>query len=115
MDALRSYAYVGESFWSNEVGSPVASAQQFQSIYDYAPLIHIQKGQAYPATFVMTSQNDANVSPAHAYKFAATLQWAQASPKPIVLYVAPNTGHEEAMTSPRVLGDTEAFLWAYSS
>jgi prolyl oligopeptidase len=115
VDVLRSYSYGGEAYWSTEVGSPVASEEQFHWLYDYAPLLHIRKGQAYPATFVMTSENDSTVSPAHAYKFAATLQWAQASLKPTVLYVAPHTGHVEAMTSARVLGDTEAFLWAYST
>lgn len=112
VDVLRSYAYGGEAYWSTEVGSPVASAAQFQWLYNYAPLVHIRKGQAYPATLVMTSENDSYVSSAHEYKFAATLQWAQASPKPIILYVAPDTGHVEAMSSPRVIGDTEAFLWA---
>ena len=115
VDVLRSYTYGGEAYWAIEVGSPVASAAQFQWLYNYAPLVHIKQGHAYPATLVMTSENDSYVSSAHEYKFAATLQWAQASPKPIVLYVAPNTGHVEAMGSPRVLGDTEAFLWANAS
>lgn len=115
VDVLRSYSYGAEAYWATEVGSPVASPAQFRWLYRYAPLVHIQKGRTYPATFVMTSENDSYVSPAHAYKFAATLQWAQAGPRPIVLYVAPHTGHVEAMSSARVLGDTEAFLWAYSS
>ena len=115
VDVLRSYSYGGEAYWSTEVGSPVASNEQFKWLYDYAPLVHVRKGEEYPATFVMTSENDSYVSPAHAYKFAAMLQWAQAGAAPIALYVAPHTGHVEAMNSARVLGDTEAFLWAYSS
>lgn len=63
----------------------------------------------------MTSENDANVSPAHAYKFAATLPWAQASSNPVLLYVAPQMGHEDAQVSATNVGKTEAFLWAYSS
>jgi prolyl oligopeptidase len=114
VDVLRSYTYGFEAYWSGELGSPIASEQQFQWLYGYAPLPAIRKGERYPATFVMTSENDASVSPAHAYKFAATLQWAQAGTRPIVLYVAKG-GHGDGQTSATTVADTEAFLWAYTS
>ncbi len=114
-DVLRAYSYGGEAYWATEVGSPIVSPQQFHWLYNYAPLVAIRRGESYPATVVLTSENDANVSPAHAYKFAATLQWAQASNKPILLYAAPQMGHEDAQSSATNLGNTEAFLWAYSS
>jgi prolyl oligopeptidase len=114
VDVLRSYTYGSEAYMTGEFGSPIASARQFEWLYRCAPLLAIHKGQAYPATFVMTSQNDAEVSPVHAYKFAATLQWAQSSPKPVVLYVAEG-GHEEGYTSATTLADTAAFLWKYTS
>jgi prolyl oligopeptidase len=65
----------------------------------------------------MTSENDERVSPAHSYKFAATLQWAQASPKPILLYVAANRGHIEGPRAAmaETLADTEAFLLKYTA
>jgi len=55
--------------------------------------VHIKRGVHYPATLVRTSSGDERVSPIHAYKFAATLQWAQGGPSPVLLYVAKGTGH----------------------
>ena len=117
VDVLRGYTYGSESAWTDEVGSPIASPQQFKWLYDYAPLVAIRKGTNYPATLVMTSENDARVSPAHTYKFAATLQWAQASPKPILLYVASGRGHIEGSraTKADTLADTEAVLFHYTT
>jgi prolyl oligopeptidase len=117
VDVLRGYTYGSESAWTDEVGSPIASPQQFKWLYAYAPLVAIQKGTDYPATLIMASENDARVSPAHSYKFAATLQWAQASPKPILLYVAANRGHIEGPRAAMAdtLADTEAFLLKYTA
>ena len=112
VDVLRAYTYGTETSYATEVGSPIASEQQFKWLRAYAPLLAIKPGTAYPATFIMTSENDARVSPAHAYKFAATLQWAQASSAPIVLYVA-GGGHlgGTLASEAAVLSDTVAFLW----
>jgi prolyl oligopeptidase len=117
VDVLRGYTYGSESAWVDEVGSPVASPEQFRWLYAYAPLVAIRKGTDYPATLVMTSENDARVSPAHSYKFAAQLQWAQASPKPILLYVASGRGHIEGSRASIIdtIADTEAFLLKYTT
>jgi prolyl oligopeptidase len=93
VDVLREQHFGSESGWIPEVGSPTASKAQFEWLNAYAPLVHIRRGVNYPATLVRTSSGDERVSPVHAYKFAATLQWAQAAPNPILLYVAKNTGH----------------------
>jgi prolyl oligopeptidase len=117
VDVLRGYTYGSESAWAGEVGSPVASAAQFKWLYGYAPLVAIKKGVSYPATLVMTPENDERVSPAHAYKFAATLQWAQAASRPILLYVARNRGHIRGSKAALAdaLADTEAFLLAHAT
>ncbi|HEV3090567.1 MAG TPA: prolyl oligopeptidase family serine peptidase [Candidatus Cybelea sp.] len=116
VDVLRGYTYGSEAVWADEVGSPVASAQQFEWLYKYAPLVAIRKGVDYPATLVMTSENDARVSPAHSYKFAAQLQWAQAGGKPVLLYVAANRGHIAGSRETMIdtLADTEAFLFHFA-
>jgi prolyl oligopeptidase len=117
VDVLRGYTYGSESAWTGEVGSPVANASQFKWLYSYAPLVAIRKGASYPATLVMTSENDERVSPAHSYKFAATLQWAQAGPNPILLYVAKNRGHVKGAKSAisDTLADTESFLLEHTT
>jgi prolyl oligopeptidase len=114
VDVLRGEKYGSEATWTNEVGSPTAAADQFAYLYAYAPLVHITQGTSYPATLVMTSQNDARVSPAHSYKFVATMQWAQGSSAPVLLYVAQNSGHVGNAVSSEAdrISDAEAFLWA---
>ncbi len=112
VDVLRAYTYGTETSYSSEIGSPIASEQQFNWLRAYAPLLAIKPGTAYPATFILTSENDARVSPVHSYKFAATLQWAQKANAPVVLYVA-GGGHIGGTLSSEVavLTDTVTFLW----
>jgi prolyl oligopeptidase len=115
VDVLRGHTYGSESFWAAEVGSPQVSNRQFRWLYGYAPLVHIRKGVRYPPTLITTEADDQRVSPAHAYKFAATLQWAQAGAGPIVLYVAQGTGHIGGGTlvqQAAPLADAETFLFA---
>jgi prolyl oligopeptidase len=115
VDVLRGHTYGTESSWVGEVGSPTASAAQFRWLYAYAPLAHMRRGTHYPPTLVTTSDNDARVSPAHAYKFAATMQAAQGGDAPVLLYVAPNAGHlggGSVQADAARMGDAEAFLRA---
>ncbi len=115
VDVLRGYKYGIESAWVGEVGSPVASRDQFRWLYAYAPLVHILPGHRYPPTLVMTSTDDDRVSPAHAYKFAATMQWAQGRDARTWLYVARSTGHigGGSLTQQAApLADAETFLLA---
>jgi prolyl oligopeptidase len=112
VDVLRAYTYGTETSYADEVGSPIASEQQFKWLAAYAPLLSIRHGSSYPATFILTSENDARVSPVHSYKFAATLQWAQVADAPVVLYVA-RGGHigGTLASEAAVLTDTVTFLW----
>ena len=113
MDVLRQHTFGSESGWIPEVGSPTASVAEFKWLYAYAPLVHIPKGVHYPATMVRTSTGDERVSPAHAFKFAATMQWAQGGRAPVRLYVAKNTGHIGGGTisdQATPLADEETFL-----
>jgi prolyl oligopeptidase len=117
LDVLRGYTYGSEATWASEVGSPIASREQFDWLYGYAPLVAIKSGGHYPATLVMTSQNDARVSPAHAYKFAATLQWAEGSNPSVLLSVASDSGHvgNSTTSTADTMADVESFLWSHLS
>ena len=113
VDVLRGHTYGSEAGWAPEVGSPAISKAQFRWLYDYAPLVHIRKGVHYPPTLVRTSADDERVSPAHAFKFAATMQWAQGAGAPVLLYVARSTGHVGGGTlidQATPLADAETFL-----
>jgi len=116
VDVLRGETYGSEAIWTTEVGSPTKSAREFAWLYRYAPLVAIRQGTRYPATLVMTSENDERVSPAHAYKFAATLQRAQGGDAPILLDAVRGTGHVgggtlAAQIAPIV--DADTFLLAH--
>ena len=67
--------------WVPEYGS-AEDPDQFAALYAYSPLHNIRPGTRYPATLVMTSDHDDRVVPAHSFKFAATLQSAQAGDAP---------------------------------
>ena len=91
-DMLRFQYFTIARFWTAEYGSSEDPAQ-FPYIYEYSPLHAIKPGTIYPPTLILTGANDNRVVPAHAYKFAAALQAAQAGDSPILLHVEMRAGH----------------------
>jgi prolyl oligopeptidase len=81
--------------WFDEYGT-VNNTIELQALYSYSPLHNIKQNTSYPATYVMTSVDDSIVSPAHAFKFAASLQNAQSSSAAIILNTGTNWGHGES-------------------
>jgi prolyl oligopeptidase len=74
---------------------------------------NVKPGARYPATMIVTGENDARVVPRHSYKFAAALQSAQAGPAPILLKVESTSGHGGGTTlaaKARNEADQYAFL-----
>jgi prolyl oligopeptidase len=69
---------------------------------------------AYPPTLITTADTDDRVVPAHALKFAATLQAADAGRHPILLRVDTKAGHGLGKPITKLLeeqADTYAFLF----
>jgi len=66
---------------------------------DYSPLHNIKDTVNYPATLIMTSDNDDRVMPFHSYKFAAKLQNREAQTNPVLLRVERKAGHYGAQSS----------------
>src|SRR5262249_48403685 len=110
-DMLRFHRFTVGAGWIPEYGSP-DSAAQFPVLRAYSPLHNVRPGACYPATLLLTADHDDRVVPSHAYKFAATLQRAQACPKPILLRVARDASHsyESATESIAELTDMWAFI-----
>ena len=68
----------------------------------------------YPATLVTTADHDDRVVPAHSFKFAATMQHAQAGDAPILIRIDSKAGHGAGKpTSKRIdeAADMYAFLF----
>lgn len=91
-DMVRFPLFGQGAGWETEYGSPENPAD-FAALYRYSPLHNVRPGTRYPATLIVTADHDVRVTPLHSYKFAATLQAAQAGPAPILLRVENQSGH----------------------
>ena len=92
MDMLRYHLFTIGWGWATEYGTS-DDAAQFRTLYAYSPLHNIREGVCYPATLVTTGDHDDRVVPAHSFKFAATLQYAQACDAPVLIRIERNAGH----------------------
>jgi prolyl oligopeptidase len=88
---LRFHKFGTEKHFELEYGT-ATNRKFFEVLRAYSPL-HKLKKRAYPAVLISTGSHDDRVSPAHSYKFAATLQRCQTSDAPILLNVEMNAGH----------------------
>jgi prolyl oligopeptidase len=92
MDMLRFHKFTIGWAWVNEYGSS-DDEKEFANLIKYSPLQNIKPSTKYPATLIMTGDHDDRVVPAHSFKFAATLQGAQAADKPVLIRIETRAGH----------------------
>ena len=92
MDMLRFQKFTIGWAWTDDYGSSDDPAQ-FKSLFAYSPLHHIKPGTCYPPTLITTADHDDRVVPAHSFKFAATLQAAQACDNPTLIRIETRAGH----------------------
>ncbi len=114
IDMLRYHRFTVGRYWVSELGNAEGSAEQFAFMYKYSPLHNVKTGVEYPPTLIMTADSDDRVVPAHARKFAATLQAAQAGDNPILLRVEKKAGHGAGKPTGKVIeeqSDIYAFLF----
>ena len=75
----------------------------------------MKKGVTYPATLILAADTDDRVVPAHAKKFAATLQAANDGNNPILLRIETKAGHGLGKPTMKVIeehSDVLAFLFS---
>jgi prolyl oligopeptidase len=92
MDMLRFQKFTIGWAWVSDYGSS-DNPEEFKALYAYSPLHNIKRGRSYPATLILTADHDHRVVPGHSFKFAATLQAAQAGPAPILIRIETRAGH----------------------
>jgi len=99
-------------FNTTEFGS-LKEPDQLRAMMAYSPLHHVKDGTAYPAVMLLTGDNDGRVDPMNSRKFAARLQEATSSPRPILLRTNSAAGHGMGGLSDIVNAQTDvfAFLW----
>jgi len=103
LDMLRYHRFTIGRYWVSDYGNAEENAEHFAFMHAYSPLHNVKAGQRYPATLITSADHDDRVVPAHAKKFAATLQ-AQAHPEnQILLRVDTDAGHGRGKPIAKVL------------
>ena len=112
MDMLRFHKFTIGWAWTSDYGSADDPAE-FRALHSYSPLHNIKAGGKYPATLITTADHDDRVVPAHSFKFAATLQSAQAGKKPVLIRIETRAGHGAGKPTTKLIeesADKLAFL-----
>ena len=112
-DMLRVELDPNGAFNTTEYGT-VKDPRQFQALYAYSPLHHVDDGVTYPAALFLTGDNDGRVNPAHSRKMVARLQAANRSSYPILLRTSASSGHGLGTARDELIEqmtDTYAFLF----
>ncbi|MCO4764403.1 MAG: S9 family peptidase [Myxococcales bacterium] len=110
MDMLRFHKWTIGWAWVPEYGSS-DDKDAFAWLHAYSPY-HNAKPAKYPATLVTTADHDDRVVPAHSFKFAAALQYAQKGPAPVFIRIETKAGHGAGKpTSKRI--DEAADKWSF--
>jgi prolyl oligopeptidase len=112
-DALRSEFSANGPVNIPEFGS-VKTPAGFRALYAMDAYQHVENGTPYPAVMLVTGINDPRVSPWELAKFAARLQAATSSGRPILLRVDYDAGHgflaASRAQSDQLLTDEYSFL-----
>jgi prolyl oligopeptidase len=112
MDMLRFHLFTIGWAWKSDYGSS-ETRQGFDVLYRYSPLHNVRPGTRYPAVLVTTADHDDRVVPAHSFKYAATLQPAQAGDAPILIRIETRAGHGAGKPTGKIIeeaADRHAFL-----
>ena len=114
LDMLRFQRFTIGWAWTSDYGSS-DDADELPVLLGYSPYHNVRRGVRYPATLITTGDHDDRVFPAHSFKFAAALQYAQAGDAPIVLRVETKAGHGAGKPTAKLIdevADRYAFLVA---
>jgi len=112
MDMLRFHKFTIGWAWTSDYGS-ADRPDEFKALYAYSPLHNVKPGKRYPAVLITTADHDDRVVPAHSFKYAATLQPAQAGPAPVLIRVETKAGHGAGKPTTKLIeeaADKLAFL-----
>ncbi|MFM9118336.1 MAG: prolyl oligopeptidase family serine peptidase [Planctomycetota bacterium] len=111
-DMLRYQHFSMGAAWIPEYGSS-DRATDFARLWNYSPLHRVRADVSYPPMLITTADHDDRVTPAHSYKFAATLQaTSSAASRPILLRVDERVGHGSGTpTSKLIAGATDSLVF----
>ncbi|HLH62864.1 MAG TPA: prolyl oligopeptidase family serine peptidase [Ktedonobacteraceae bacterium] len=110
IDMLRYHKFTVGRYWISDYGNAEASAEDFKFLYAYSPLHNVREGVSYPPTLILAADTDDRVVPAHAKKFAATLQAANTGDNPILLHIEMKAGHGLGKPTAKVIEERSTIL-----
>jgi prolyl oligopeptidase len=90
----------------------VMKKNHFAAMSAISPYHQVQDGTAYPAVILTTGINDPRVDTWQPAKFAARLQAATVSGKPVLLRVDYDAGHGIGSTKTQAISET-ADVWSF--
>jgi prolyl oligopeptidase len=111
MDMLRFHKFTIGWAWVTEYGS-ADSVAQFPALYRYSPIHNMKSGTHYPPTLITTADHDDRVVPGHSFKYAATLQAAQAGPAPVLIRIETKAGHGAGKPTAKII-EEQTDRWAF--
>ncbi|WKK23963.1 prolyl oligopeptidase family serine peptidase [Streptomyces olivoreticuli] len=91
-DMVRYPRFGLGAWWTKEFGTPDDPAQ-LDTLLSYSPYHNVRPGTRYPAILLTSPRTDPRVGAAHMRKFAAALQQATTSGKPVLLRTEDGVGH----------------------
>ena len=113
LDMLRYHLFDNAHVWKEEFGT-VDDSDDFAALARYSPYHQVQPGTAYPATMLVSGDEDRNCNPLHARKMTARLQAANVSEHPVFIDYSNFRGHSPVLPlTERIeaLTDRAAFLF----
>ena len=102
MDMLRFNKFTIGWAWTSDYGTP-EKPEDFAVLKAYSPLHNIKPQTKYPATLIVTGDHDDRVVPAHSFKYAATIQSAQAGTEPVMIRIETRAGHGAGRSTTQVI------------
>ena len=109
MDMLRFDKFTIGHAWTSDYGSPENPAE-FKVLRAYSPLQNVREGGIYPPILILTSDHDDRVVPAHSFKYAAEMQYAQAGSAPILIRIETAAGHGGGKPVSKQIDESAAIL-----
>ena len=114
IDMLRYHKFTVGRYWVSDYGNAEENAKDFAYMIKYSPLHNVKPGFKSPPMLITSADTDDRVVPAHAKKFAATLQANDAGDNPILLRVETKAGHGAGKPTSKQIeesADIYAFLF----
>lgn len=113
IDMLRYHKFTIGRYWVPEYGT-AENPEHFEFLYQYSPLHNVKENQKYPPILISSAEGDNRVVPAHAMKFAATLQEATKEPSdssnPVILRLEKKAGHGHGKPTYKIIEEWADFL-----